>query len=724
VDANAPSTAFPERQTVAFAAAQKFHFRGRLEHWLEAERGQLPLWLPVVLSAGIASWFALPLRSDWIAFVLLCLGGGAAAIAVWRKGGRAGFVAATVLLTLAAGCLLAWTKAVLIGSPVLTRPAMVQFEGKVERVEPQPARAMSRLILAPLDRPDLPRRVRLNVPDDAWPSPAGIRPDDVIRVRSYLMPPARPALPGGYDYAQRAWFDGIGATGKVIGMPEILRAGPRGDPGLRERLIEHVATRVEGAPGALAVTLVTGDQGRITQADQDALRQSGLAHLLSISGVHVTALIGFAVFVAFRLLALSRRLALRWPLMLIAAAAGAAVGIGYTLLTGAQVPTIRSCITALLVMAGLALGREALSLRLLAVAALAVVAVWPETVIGPSFQMSFTAVCVIISLHEHPAMRRWLAPREEGWGRRAGRYVISLAVTGLAVEAALIPIALFHFHKTGLLGVLANMIAIPLTEFVVLPAQALALVLDLAGVGAPMWWIAGKALGLILSLAHAIAAKGAATLLVPAVAPAAFVAVLAGLYWLMLWRTTIRWLGLGPLLVGLSGYALSPHPDILVTGDGRHVAIRMPDGRLALLRDRAGDYVKDSFAEMAGVAEGEIALSSLPGVRCSEEFCAVRLDRGGRVHDVLVARSRLTVPWQELVAACASADIVIADRRLPRACTPRWLKLDRADLGLSGGAAIELVPRRVHRSLTAGDDHPWAIRPQKRWPPPQQPAQL
>ena len=166
------------------------------------------------------------------------------------------------------------------------------------------------------------------------------------------------------------------------------------------------------------------------------------------------------------------------------------------MLTGAEVPTVRSCIAALLVLAGIALGREALTLRLVAVGALVVLLLWPESLPGASFQMSFAAITAIVALHENPRVQAWVSRRDEGWPARLGRILFALVLTGLVVEIALMPIALFHFHKAGLYGALANVVAIPLTTFVIMPLEALALLFDLVGLGAPFWWLTGQALEL------------------------------------------------------------------------------------------------------------------------------------------------------------------------------------------------------------------------------------
>lgn len=682
-----------------------------VERLLEVERAQLPLWAPVMLGAGIVAWFALPLRAQWMALICLCLGGATALLFLGRGRGRLARGAGLALLLIAMGCLLAWGKAMAPGGGVLARPAMVTMDAAVERVEALSGRGMVRLLLRPVGRADLPARVRVNVGIADVPEGPPIRPGDRLRVRTRLMPPAGPAFPGGYDYARRAWFDGIGATGRVLPPLVVTQRSTGGGPSIRERLSAHVAGRVDGAPGGLAVTLATGDRGRISPEDEEAMRQSGLSHLLSISGVHVTALIGGVVFLVFRLLALSQRLALRWPLLLVSAGAGALAGIGYTLLTGAEVPTIRSCVTALLVMAGLALGREAISLRLLACGALLVMALWPEAVIGPSFQFSFAAVAAIVTLYEHPRVRALFEARSEPAWTRALRFLGALFVTGIAVELALMPIALYHFHRQGLLGSLANMVAIPLTEFVIMPAEALALILDAVGAGAPAWWVVERALALLLGIAHFVARQTMAVALTPAIPAIAFALAMAGLLWVMLWRTRMRWAGLAALLLGGIGYALAPVPDVLVSADGRHVALRGADGGLAILRDRAGDYMRDQLAEQAAFDGALTALADSPAARCSPDLCAADVVAGGRRHRLLMTRSRNAVPWRDLVASCAAADVVIADRWLPDACRPRWLKLDRADLRQSGGAAIMLSRGIVRRSRDPRDQHPWEEQP-------------
>jgi competence protein ComEC len=687
----------------------------RLERWLEAERDQLPLWIPVAFGTGIAGWLTLGEPREWLALIAFGLGLAMAGAALGR-GGRAGRALAIAGLCVALGCAAIWWRAERVAAPVLARPVVASFSGRVEAVEPLPARAVTRLRIAVDDAAamGLPPRVRVNVTDREGVEP--VAPGAEVRLRARLMPPVPAAVPGAYDFERVAWFQGIGATGRALGDVEVTRPGRATGEGLRVALTRHVQSRIEGSAGGVAAALATGDRGAIAEEDAQAMRDAGLAHLLAVSGLHVTAVVGATMLIVLKLLALSPVLALRFRLPLVAAVAGAGAAIFYTWLTGAQVPTVRACIAALLVLAALSMGREAVTLRLVAAGALAVMLLWPETIASPSFQMSFAAVTAIVALHEHPRVKGLLTRREEGFAPRIARGALALLLTGLAAELTLMPVALYHFHKAGLYGAIANIAAIPLTTFVVMPLELVALLADTVGAGAPFWWLAERALWLLLWIAHMTAAAPGAVKALPTMADGAFALMVAGGLWIALWRTRARWAGVAPLVMGAAWAIATPSPDVIVTGDGRHVAIRSDGGELLLLRARAGDYVRSVLGETSGVAGEAGALEDAGDARCSPDLCVARIARDGRNYTIVATRSDYLVPIGELVALCRSADIVVSERRLPRTCTPRWLKLDRPALRQTGGIALTLAPPRGTSVRDPAARHPWRM-PERVMPP-------
>lgn len=683
----------------------------RVEQFLASAGVEQGPWAVVAFAGGIAAWFVAGTVWHWVAILAGGLGLALAAGLALRGEGRWPFLRRAVIVVgvaLAAGCALVWTKSVLVGAPPLARPTVAQLDARLLDREEQPAERRVRLLLATRD-PAGGRaiKVRVNLPLTA--DQPGLQEGAVVRLRARLVPPAAPMLPGGYDFARTAWFAGIAATGSVLGPVVVVSPGETSTIGAwQRRLSAHVRASLDGSPGAIAAALASGDRGAIAEADDAAMRDAGLTHLLSVSGLHVSAVVAAAYVLTVRLLALLPWLALRVRLPLVAAGAGALAGVGYTLLTGAEVPTIRSCIGAVLVLIALAIGREPLSMRMVAIAAALVLLIWPEALVGPSFQMSFAAVIAIVALHGSAPMRAFAAPRDDPWWQRGLRALAGLLLTGVVIELALMPIGLFHFHRAGVYGALANVVAIPLTTLASMPLIALALLLDLVGAGAPAWWLAGQSLEGLLALAHYTASLPGAVTYYPALAPTVFALFVVGGLWLALWRSTARLAGLIPVLAAVALASQARAPDLLIFGDGRQVGIAGESGdALLVLRDSRSTYTRDNLLESAGMAGPVQLLASWPAARCNRDFCAVPLARAGRRWQLLVARNTDFVEWAALVRACAAADIVIASRTLPQACQPRWLKADRALLDQTGGLTIDLARGNVHSVAATQGQHGW-----------------
>jgi competence protein ComEC len=654
--------------------------------------------------SGIAAWFALDAPRQWLAFG--CAGAALALAGFVLGSGRAGRALGWFALAATLGCALVWARSQWVAQPRLSRPVVTQLSAKVEAVDYLVAKDSVRLTVAP-EGGVLPPRLRVSVDEDKFP--AGVAPGATISLRARIAPPPPMALPGTYDFARAAWFQGLGGVGKTLGPVTVVHAAqPKGLERARDGLRRHIEARLPGNSAGIAVALATGDQNAVDQEDADALRRSGLTHLLSVSGLHIAAVVGFAMLLSLKLLALSERLALRFNLELISAGVAAAAGIGYTLLTGAQVPTVRSCVAAVLILGGIALGRDAISIRLIATGALIVLVFRPEALAGASFQMSFAAVTAIVALHSTAWARRIFQRRDEGPLRRLAREIAILIATGLAVEIALMPLALFHFHRSGLYGVGANIVAIPLTTFIIMPLEAGALLLDTLGWGAPLWLLCGWAIDGLLGLAHAVASAKGAVALLPSMPLWAFAAMVVGGVWLCLWSTRIRLAGFVPIAIGAVGAAMTGPPDLLVTGDGVHLAV-VERGVPMILRERTGDYVRHLVAEASGFDGDPADLGTTRYSACSHDACVARLRKPSGEWRLLATRSATWIDWVPFTRACAEADIVVSDRRLPRGCTPRWLKLDASALRKTGGLAIYLADTpRVETVAERVGAHPWA----------------
>jgi competence protein ComEC len=708
-----PQSAIARRFLAQFSSARQadelitFISISAIENALEAQRDQLPLLVPVGLGAGIIGW---QFGGEGELPAIFCAAAATGCFAAYL--GIQYRVARTLLwaaLLFCLGFLAISVKSSLVSGDALKRPTIITFNGYVESVEDVSARGLVRYVLKTGGHAELPKLVRVNVPKDKHR--AEIEPGAIIQVKARLMPPAGPALPNSYDFSRQAWFLGIGATGSALSSPVLITQSP-GSANFwsvsRESLAAHIRSAMPGESGAVGAALLVGTRGAISEPDAEALRNSGMAHLLSVSGLHVTAVVGGAFMLISRILALFPWLALRIRVPIAAAGGAAAIAVAYTLLTGAEVPTVRACIAALLILVALAMGREPLSLRLLAAGACLVLLFWPEALAGPSFQLSFAAVATIILLHDSRLMQRLTLRRDETLPLKLGRFVFSLLATGVAIELILAPIALFHFHKSGLYGALANIVAIPLTTFFVMPLQILALIFDQIGIGGPLWWLAGQGVAVIMMMAYGVSEAPGSVLMLPSMPVWAFGLTVIGGLWLAIVVGKARLAGLLPIALGMAAMATAPRPNLLVTGDGRHVAIVDEKGELVLLRPGAGDYAVSMLSENAAIKTEPKAIDEWDGAQCSADICSFAIKSDGRNWSIMATRSGYLVPAMEFAAACKRADIVISERYLPWSCKPRWFKADRDFLERHGGLAVYFDTAFVDSVARTTGHQPWS----------------
>jgi competence protein ComEC len=618
--------------------------------------------VPVLFGAGIALYFALPAEPS----LMLCLGIaalGAGLSAAWRRG-LAGLFVGSAVASAALGFAAAKIATEAHRAPVLAhgmRAAVVT--GWVELVEPRAAGG-ERITLqvagiGKLAPGDTPQRVRIRVPA----STTRFSPGDAVRVEANLLPPAGPALPGAFDFARSAWFLGLGAVGGSRTPPvptELAQTLPLRlalwlpVERVRHRISRRITEILPGETGAIAAALITGERGGISETTNQAYRDSGIFHILSISGLHMSIFAG-AVYVVCRfLLSLVPMLALRFEIKKWAAVGGLVGTIGYLMISGGSPPAVRSAIMLSIMFVAILLDRPALALRNVALAALIILVVSPQSLIDVGFQMSFAAVVALISGVE--AWQVWRRSRGAASRRDAFaptivvRFFGAIALTTLIATASVAPIAAYHFHKSTQFAVLANLAAVPICNLVVMPAALAALIAMPVGLEALPLWAMGRGIEAMSWVAGEVAALPGAVALVPSIPTIAFASMVVGGLWLCLWGAWWRLLGLVPILVGLALAPMTTAPDVLIGAGGSLVAVRGPDGRLAVLGGRRARFELERWLEHdadprppADVGFGEV-------IRCDEIGCQAE-----------TAGVRLAIARHPAALGddCARADLVI-----------------------------------------------------------------
>ena len=533
---------------------------------------------------------------------MLLAGAGAAALLLFGAARIAGEDLSPWLMALAIFALgfgVAGLRAHQVEGPKISWRYYGPVEGRIVGIDRSGSDAvritLDQVVLRDVTPARTPLRVRLSL-HSQWPGTAPA-PGLVVMTTGHLSPPSGPVEPGGFDFQRHAWFQGIGAVGYTR-VPLMALAPPAGGQPLftaRMALSKHVQTVLPEEPGAFAAAIMTGDRAGMGQDTLKALRVSNLAHLLAISGLHMGLLAGF-VFGVFRIgLALVPWIALRLNTKRLAAGLALIVAAGYLALSGGNVATERAFIMAAVVLIAVMLNRRAFSLRAVALAAMIVLTLHPEALLGPGFQMSFAATTALVAVFawintgREPTCPRWL--------RVVGATVLSSLVAGLATA----PIAAAHFNQFAHYGLIANLLSVPLMGVLVMPAAVLAACLLPFGLEWIGLWIMWQGLRWILGVAHWVAdlegARG--TVVSPDIAVLPLIA-LGGLF-AALWQGRARVVGLVPMLVAGFLWSQTARPDVLIADTGGLVGIMTPGGR-ALSAARGSSFIAKNWLENDGDA--------------------------------------------------------------------------------------------------------------------------
>lgn len=678
------------------------------------------LLLPVALAVGIGGYFSLRTEPEtWIRWATMS---GATLIAL--LGRRHPTAPLSVLvLAMAIGFAAAQIRVQALDTRMLERTGWATVTGTVRQVEVRPADhrlTLSDIALADTRHRVVPSGVRVVVRGPGPSPPIGSR----VRVRARIGPPSPPIAPGAFDFRRQAYFLGIGAVGFVAGQIDVLadRSGGVTWRATVDRVRAHVSTSVRAALdpgiGPIAAALLTGDRSGIPEPILENLRQTGLAHLLAISGLHMALVVGTVLFGLRFGFAAIPGVALRWPIKKVAAGVALAAAGGYLLLAGAPVPTQRAFLMVGLVLIGQMLDREAISLRMVALAAVIVLLLFPESLLGPSFQMSFAAVTALIAAYE--AVRAWsarrMSMREDGPGllpkpvTRLGCYVGGVALTSLIASAATAPFAAYHFQMIPVSGTVANLIAVPVTALVTMPAGVVALLLMPFGLEQIPLSTMGWGIQATLWSAETAAAIPVAATAASAAPVWSIVLLALGTLWVVIWSGPFRWAGLVIAGCGAVGWGLVTPPAVVVSADADVIGVRFSDGSWAVSTDRRAAFVRAGWQRRWGsedAAEFD-AVDSRP-LQARSRDRRLTCDGFGCVYTLAGRQVAILTTPEAIAEDCGMASVVILTVPLRGPCDGPDVLIDLKTIKALGAHSVWIGRDHVRTETVSGATgrRPW-----------------
>jgi len=686
--------------------------RQSLANLFTAERHRLPLWVPVLVGCGIALYFVRYTPTPLWPLVAGLAAAGFLCAVLWKYAFPR--LLALMGFALLLGGVSAGIRLHIVDGPVLREPVYFKMvEGTVEdiqRKEKKVKLVLNQPVVETLETGDTPLRLSITLKELDAPLSIG----DRVQLPAMLFPPPAPAMPGAYDFARMFYFEQLGAVGFSPRQPEVLPAkqedgSPRsardgvGDwlTALRLNIADHLVATMGAEMGAVASALMVGEQSRVPEEISESMRASGIYHILSISGLHMSLATGLIFYLVRLLLALVPHAAMHWPNKKIAAIFGLVGGAAYLLLAGAPVPAIRSYIMVACVLGAVLMDRKGISMFSLGWAATLILLLMPESLFTASFQLTFAATLAIIGLYERYGSLLFHA--HAGFARRCFLYFLGLMLTSLAATFYTSPLAIIHFNRMAIYGILANMLVVPLSSFWIMPMAMLSFLTMPFGLDA--WPLAALKIGLewMMAMSRFVSNFEYANITLPAPNEAGVALIVAGGLWFALWWTRMRFLGLAMLVVGLCTIALFRPYDLIISDDAKRVAYRSESGQWVMVRGDVDSFESEIWLRMQG-AESMVsrteAKKTIPELACDKSTCqitrgdqtiviAIRKDAGGNL--------------------CASgAELVVSGQYLDCETIPHVI--DRAFVTKHGAAAVRFGSGAFTIDTTQEKrrDWPWA----------------
>ncbi len=570
------------------------------------------LWLPVIFACGIGVYFLLPAEpSMWLTLAviesLILLG------VVWRHDpGRLFVLMLMGVFTL--GFASIQLKAIYLDKSMPSRYAeKIYLIGQIESLDIN-SRGNQRVILKHVkDFEEIGGFGRVKVSLRAQPH--DLKPGQCLEMVARIMPLPAPSLPGGYQYDRKSFFEGLSGSGYALTSALPIDCAADADPvgsfkfrleTLRRQIVSRIYDVLPPEEASITAAVLAGVRGGMSQTLIQNYRDSGLAHFLSISGLHMSMIAGLMFFFIRLLISLVPPLALRYDSKKISAIFAILISIFYLLISGAEIPTQRAFIMTFIVLLGVLFGRRAISMKTISWAALIVLIISPQALIGASFQMSFAAVICLIAFYERYAgsLHRFLNGNGVASLSLPVRlikvcwvYLLGIVISDLVASLATLPFSIYHFNRVAVFTSLANLLAGPVIGFVIMPFVLLSLLLMPLGLEYWTLKLVGFGVGLVNDITDYVSHLPNAGYQVLSMPLWGLLLVVFGILWLCIWTAPWRRWGLLVAMTGMLSIAAVHVPDLIVNDRGNLFAVRDTNNQMVILPARGNNFNKKVWLE-------------------------------------------------------------------------------------------------------------------------------
>jgi competence protein ComEC len=686
-----------------------------------AQKDRLILWLPVLFALGVGGYFTLKFEPPFILSGCLSFFSVLSGMLLFKYKGRSlmrylSWLLVTAIALIIGGFTIAQYRTITLDTVMLTKKiSPVEITGTIIDIDQLEGDDGSRIILSDLVierlEPEMtPQKVRIKVKWDQ-----NLKINQRVQLFGALNPPSAPVAPRAFDFQRYAYFQGIGGFGFAFKEPVLLDSAPQTNiknrlEALRQTIAKRITQNTNEPATGIAIALMSGERTSIPEDIWDDMRDSGMAHMLAISGLHVGMIAGVIFFFTRLLLVFIPGFAEQHPVKKYAAVAAIIAAFFYMIIVGSTIPTQRAMLMTSIIMLAIILDRKAFSMRLVAITALIVLLLTPEALWSASFQMSFAAVTGLIFFYD--SIRNFWSQmhRNASWLRRIGLYIMGVSMTTLIATFATAPFALFHFQQLSIYSLFANLIGVPIMAFIVMPLTAFSYLAMALHIDGPFLWVMEQGIQLILSIAHHVANIESATWNPPSWPLSALLSFVFAALFFMLVKGRLRYLSV--ILIAVGAIMITNHrpPDILVSSSGKLIAYKNAAQQLSF-----NSRVSDRFSSDIWIRRhGQEEKPKWP-YQNSEHEKFMNCDDYGCHLEKSGYKIAFSKHPQSHASDCHQADILIAeDPVFVKPCAAD-IKIDKFYLWRNGATALWLMPDRVEIETVNSirGTRPWTISPRR-----------
>ncbi|MCC2646891.1 MAG: ComEC/Rec2 family protein [Rickettsiaceae bacterium] len=573
---------------------------------MQEEYINLPIWLVVCFIFGIVCYFSLEAEPSLIMlnFILITL----AFLAIIS---RKKILLKTLFISLSMfslGVAVPTFKFYGFNPKGLSARVTARVVGEVEAIKPK--EFGWQVLLRNVDiegviKEETPSRIRFNLHDIGNNR---LLLGDIISVKLSLMPPPGPLIPGGYDFSKQAYFNEIGGVGYNKSDPIIIDHNIQNKTllhsfqSLRRNIYDHIILNLGDKNGNFAAAVIVGETSGIDLKTLNAMRRSGLAHILCVSGIHLS-LVAMIFFISIRvILNSSNFIANNYNIKKIGALGAICGSFLYLLISGMQVAATRAFIMTTVYMLSVFLEKRAQALRSVFFAAFMILFIWPEYIIHPSFILSFTAVLSLIACAGFNFTPFEVVASSKGKLSKLKQYILLNINSTLAASLATTPFVLFFFHVNPNYSLLANLLAVPVTTFILMPAAVLAIMLMPLKLDYIAWKLMDFAINAITYVANFIEPLPYASLYFGHLEEGVIICYTLAFIIFCIGKYRIKIIGIILLIVSTILILLTPKPDMIIDSRTKIYAVNI-DGELKISNDKLGKLKSSYWTSWFGQSE-------------------------------------------------------------------------------------------------------------------------